>query len=269
MDEQEFRRLLDLFPVVRPRNYHIEIYPSRQSSSRSFPEPFKSWKEAEWEEDKKEINNQAIDVQGMLSNKIFHFGRVFLSGYVDAFWEKLKLAVEKKAFGALRNSFFNNSKHGGYLSREKELTLCDFTWLVTCESELNLSRCLYLTPVFGFSPSCISDLFVDRLFPIECCAKKVLTDLYLSAIMHYAKKKSVSPHPNEAAQQTYRFLVIVINEFFVDDKFWSALVDIQVGAAEAERFSKAFHEVHRKLVYEELSLDAAFRSISSSKISRQ
>jgi hypothetical protein len=25
-------------------------------------------------------------------------------------------------------------------------------------------------------------------------------------------------------------------------------VDIQVGAAEAERFSKAFHEVHRKLV---------------------
>ncbi|XP_024463843.1 uncharacterized protein LOC7454875 isoform X2 [Populus trichocarpa] len=119
MDEQEFRRLLDLFPVVRPRNYHIEIDPSRQSSSRSFPEPFKSWKEAEWEEDKKEINNQAIDVQ-------------------DAFWEKLKLAVEKK-----------------------------------------------------------------------------------------------------------------------------------VGAAEAERFSKAFHEVHRKLVYEELSLDAACRFINSSKISRQ
>ncbi|KAJ6984934.1 hypothetical protein NC653_023047 [Populus alba x Populus x berolinensis] len=136
MNEQEFRRLLDLFPVVRPRNYHIEIYPSRQSSSRSFPELielvpsersshlslpviFKSWKEAEWEEDKKEINNQAIDIQ-------------------DAFWEKLKLAVEKK-----------------------------------------------------------------------------------------------------------------------------------VGAAEAERFSKAFHEVHRKLVYEELSLDAACRFISSSKISRQ
>jgi uncharacterized membrane protein len=35
-----------------------------------FAQQFKSWKEAEWEEDKKEINNQAIDVQGMLSNKI-------------------------------------------------------------------------------------------------------------------------------------------------------------------------------------------------------
>jgi hypothetical protein len=27
MDEQEFRRLLDLFPVVRPRNYHVTISP--------------------------------------------------------------------------------------------------------------------------------------------------------------------------------------------------------------------------------------------------
>lgn len=98
-----------------------------------------------------------------------------------------------KAFGALRNSFFNISKHGGYLLREKELSLCDFTRRVTCESELKLSRCLYLTPVFGFSPSCISDLFVDRLFPIECCAKKVLTDLYLLAIMHYAKKNLLPP----------------------------------------------------------------------------
>jgi hypothetical protein len=35
-----------------------------------FAQQFKSWKEAEWEEDKKEINNQAIDVQGMVSNKI-------------------------------------------------------------------------------------------------------------------------------------------------------------------------------------------------------
>lgn len=62
------------------------------------------------------------------------------------------------------------------------------------------------------------------------------------------KKSVATPHPNKAAQQTYRFLVIGINGFFVYDKFLSALVDIQVGAAEAERFSKAFHEVHRKLV---------------------
>ncbi|KAG5253925.1 hypothetical protein OIU76_020314 [Salix suchowensis] len=95
MDDQEFRRILDLFPVVRPRNYHIEMDPSRQSTSRSFPEPieldpseqsthlslpaaFKARQEAEQEEGKKESNNQVIDLQ-------------------DAFWEKLKMAVEKKA----------------------------------------------------------------------------------------------------------------------------------------------------------------------------
>ncbi|KAF2291824.1 hypothetical protein GH714_035747 [Hevea brasiliensis] len=34
MDEEEFRRLLDLFPVVRPRDYHIDLDPSRQSTTR-------------------------------------------------------------------------------------------------------------------------------------------------------------------------------------------------------------------------------------------
>ncbi|CAK7330673.1 unnamed protein product [Dovyalis caffra] len=87
MDAQEFERLLDLFPVVRPRNYHIEIDPSRQSTSRSFPNPqVEAWQEAEWEEGKKEISNQAIDAQ-------------------DAFWEKLKLAVEKKVGAAEAKRF--------------------------------------------------------------------------------------------------------------------------------------------------------------------
>uniref|UniRef100_A0A2K2C4L4 Uncharacterized protein n=1 Tax=Populus trichocarpa TaxID=3694 RepID=A0A2K2C4L4_POPTR len=68
MDDQEFGRLLDLFPVVRPRNYHIETDPSKQSTSRSFPEPV--FQEEE-----------------------------------DAFWEKLKLAVEKKAGAAEAQRF--------------------------------------------------------------------------------------------------------------------------------------------------------------------
>ncbi|KAF2291877.1 hypothetical protein GH714_035965 [Hevea brasiliensis] len=34
MDEEEFRRLLDLFPVVRPRDYHIDLDPSGQSTTR-------------------------------------------------------------------------------------------------------------------------------------------------------------------------------------------------------------------------------------------
>lgn len=78
MDEQEFRCILDLFPVVRSRDYHIELDPSKQSTSRSLPEPtVKQWQDA-WEEgDRKEIQNQAIDVN-------------------DAFWEKLKSAAETK-----------------------------------------------------------------------------------------------------------------------------------------------------------------------------
>ncbi|CAI0541976.1 unnamed protein product [Linum tenue] len=46
------------------------------------------------------------------------------------------------------------------------------------------------------------------------------------------------------------------------DPFWEKLklaAEKKVGAAEAKRFCKAFQQVHRKLVYEELSLDAAQR----------
>ncbi|KDP43191.1 hypothetical protein JCGZ_22743 [Jatropha curcas] len=80
MDEEEFRRLLDLFPVVRSRDYHYDSDPSRQSTSRP-PQnaAVKKW-EDEWEEkegDKKEISNQDNDLH-------------------DAFWEKLMLAVERK-----------------------------------------------------------------------------------------------------------------------------------------------------------------------------
>ncbi|KAL3611447.1 hypothetical protein D5086_002467 [Populus alba] len=61
--------------------FQIETDPSRQSTSRSFPEPV-----YQEEEGKKESNNQVIDVQ-------------------DAFWEKLKLAVEKKAGAAEAQRF--------------------------------------------------------------------------------------------------------------------------------------------------------------------
>lgn len=52
------------------------------------------------------------------------------------------------------------------------------------------------------------------------------------------------------------------------DAFWEKLklvAEKKVGAAEAKRFCKAFQHVHQKLVYEELSLDAARRFINSSK----
>ncbi|XP_050369405.1 uncharacterized protein LOC126787596 isoform X2 [Argentina anserina] len=53
----------------------------------------------------------------------------------------------------------------------------------------------------------------------------------------------------------------------VPDAFWDKLklvAERKVGAAEAERFCKAFQRVHKKLVYEELSLDAAKTFLNSS-----
>ncbi|CAL9000384.1 unnamed protein product [Prunus brigantina] len=49
--------------------------------------------------------------------------------------------------------------------------------------------------------------------------------------------------------------------------FWEKLklvAERKVGEAEAERFCKAFQQVHKKLVYEELSLDAAQKFLNSS-----
>ncbi|XP_058107422.1 uncharacterized protein LOC131251004 isoform X3 [Magnolia sinica] len=51
-----------------------------------------------------------------------------------------------------------------------------------------------------------------------------------------------------------------------EDPFWNKLrlaAERKVGAANADRFCKAFQRVHAKLVYEELSSDAARRFINS------
>ncbi|XP_019434646.1 PREDICTED: uncharacterized protein LOC109341237 isoform X2 [Lupinus angustifolius] len=51
------------------------------------------------------------------------------------------------------------------------------------------------------------------------------------------------------------------------DSFWMKLYSEaaeKVGAEEAERFCKAFQQIHKKLVYEELSLDAAQSFINPS-----
>ncbi|XP_062148975.1 uncharacterized protein LOC133857687 isoform X2 [Alnus glutinosa] len=57
-----------------------------------------------------------------------------------------------------------------------------------------------------------------------------------------------------------------------DDAFWGKLklaAERKVGAAEAERFCKAFQVIHKRVVHEELSLDAARNSINSSKSSEE
>ncbi|KAA8544632.1 hypothetical protein F0562_022644 [Nyssa sinensis] len=77
MDELEFRRLLDLFPIVRSRDYLADSESSRQSTSHSEQNEVKEWQDA-WNEG----NRKEIEIQGMDQH--------------DAFWEKLKLAAEKK-----------------------------------------------------------------------------------------------------------------------------------------------------------------------------
>ncbi|KAF8009275.1 hypothetical protein BT93_J0309 [Corymbia citriodora subsp. variegata] len=52
------------------------------------------------------------------------------------------------------------------------------------------------------------------------------------------------------------------------DAFWGKLLSAaerKVGAAEAERFCEAFRQLHRKLVYEGLTLDAAQKFMDSSR----
>ncbi|XP_022863450.1 uncharacterized protein LOC111383567 isoform X2 [Olea europaea var. sylvestris] len=66
MDESEFRRCLQLFPVVRSRDYHMDLDGSRQSTSLS------AQTEVEWEDAWDGDNDR------------------------EAFWDKLKLAATEK-----------------------------------------------------------------------------------------------------------------------------------------------------------------------------
>ncbi|GLT58712.1 hypothetical protein SLA2020_315820 [Shorea laevis] len=87
MDEQEFRRLLEHFPVVRSRHYRAESDSSRQSTSQSVQnKAIRDWQDAWNDGEKKEMNNRDIDLH-------------------DAFWEKLRVAAERKVGAAEANRF--------------------------------------------------------------------------------------------------------------------------------------------------------------------
>ncbi|GAV64788.1 hypothetical protein CFOL_v3_08303 [Cephalotus follicularis] len=87
MDEEEFRRLLELFPVVRPRDYHIDLDPSKQSTSRSAQNEIEKRQNAGDEGNKRNVENEGIDL------------------HADAFWDRLKLAAERKVGAAEAESF--------------------------------------------------------------------------------------------------------------------------------------------------------------------
>nr|AAQ09994.1 S2 self-incompatibility locus-linked pollen 3.2 protein [Petunia integrifolia subsp. inflata] len=78
MDELEFRRLLERFPIVRFRDYHIDSDTSKRSASHSLEqEEVKQWKDA-WSKGHK----PETEIQSM------HRG--------GAFWGKVREAAEKK-----------------------------------------------------------------------------------------------------------------------------------------------------------------------------
>uniref|UniRef100_A0A2N9FXW4 Uncharacterized protein n=1 Tax=Fagus sylvatica TaxID=28930 RepID=A0A2N9FXW4_FAGSY len=79
MDEFEFRRILEQFPIIRSPAYHAESEASRESSSKSVQNEavMKEWQNAWDEGDQKEVEIQGIS-------------------HHDAFWGKLKSAAEMK-----------------------------------------------------------------------------------------------------------------------------------------------------------------------------
>nr|CAD1839953.1 unnamed protein product [Ananas comosus var. bracteatus] len=85
MEEREFRRLLDLFPVVRSRDYCAESGSTSASTSRpaqnQISERNNAWDESE-EKDLKEINSE------------------------DKFWQKLRVAAEKRYVGPAKAEQF-------------------------------------------------------------------------------------------------------------------------------------------------------------------
>ncbi|KAG9454891.1 hypothetical protein H6P81_007795 [Aristolochia fimbriata] len=86
MDEQEFRRLLDLFPVVRTRDYCAEPQRPRELTSHSVPYEVDSWQDAWAEDDMREYEVQRTDDE-------------------DLFWKKLRLAAERKMSPAEADKF--------------------------------------------------------------------------------------------------------------------------------------------------------------------
>ncbi|KAL9263806.1 hypothetical protein AKJ16_DCAP03847 [Drosera capensis] len=87
MDEDEFQRLLSLFPIVRSRDYKADAESSGQSSLRTSNVELKELQNSSGTVDKNE------------------------SETADAFWGKLKLAAEKKVGAADAQKFLNAFQH--------------------------------------------------------------------------------------------------------------------------------------------------------------
>ncbi|XP_004250904.2 uncharacterized protein [Solanum lycopersicum] len=81
MDEQEFQRLLELFPAVRSPDYYLDLDASSQSTSQSK-------QKEEW--------YQVKQLQDGQSKGCVVESNTRAMGHGEAFWGKLKEAAEKK-----------------------------------------------------------------------------------------------------------------------------------------------------------------------------
>ncbi|KAL2507083.1 hypothetical protein Fot_31011 [Forsythia ovata] len=106
MDESEFRRCLELFPVVRSRDYHMDLDSSRQSTSGSAKT--EEWQDTQDTGDKREAfwgKLKLAATQKMGATEAERFCKAFEQVYN-------KLVYEELTLDAARN-FINSSGFSG------------------------------------------------------------------------------------------------------------------------------------------------------------
>ncbi|XP_068660783.1 uncharacterized protein [Aristolochia californica] len=86
MEEHDFRRLLGLFPVVRTRDYRAEPQEPKESTPDSVPYEIDNWQDAWCDDDMRENEVHRADNE-------------------DPFWQKLRLAAERKMGPSEVNKF--------------------------------------------------------------------------------------------------------------------------------------------------------------------
>ncbi|XP_055834653.1 uncharacterized protein LOC129903176 [Solanum dulcamara] len=105
MDEQEFRRLLELFPAVRSPDYYLDLDASSQSTSQSKQkEEVKQLQDGQNKGGVVESNTRAM-------------------GHGEAFWAKLKATAEKKMNPAEAEEFCKNFRQVYWKLVDEELSL--------------------------------------------------------------------------------------------------------------------------------------------------
>ncbi|WOH15227.1 hypothetical protein DCAR_0934764 [Daucus carota subsp. sativus] len=105
MEKHEFRQILELFPIVRSRNYRADSESSTQATSRSIQnEQVDDWQDA-WDSE----SNKDIDIKGIEEH--------------DGFWEKLRSAAAKKLGAAEADRFCKEFQHVHKKLVHEELSL--------------------------------------------------------------------------------------------------------------------------------------------------